>query len=126
MIARTRDPWRLASRWILVAVAVATAVYLLSGAADALDHISDAGCDQELFAQCIRIRQQLARVAIAVVAAGLALGSLRAVPLIMAGRLGRWRWCVLAAVVCALLVAIVDPVSHLGDQTQWLGSVLSR
>jgi hypothetical protein len=100
--------------------AVAAAGYLIYAAVGLFAHISDAGCDQ-LFSECIRRRQQLARGALGAWAAVVALAALRTVPLSIGGRAGRWQAMVAVAVISAVAFAALQPESHLDSRTGWLG-----
>jgi hypothetical protein len=106
---------------VLVAVAaVVAAGYLVYAAVRLLAHIGDAGCDQ-LFSECIRHRQQVARGALGTWAAVIALAALRTVPLSIGGRAGRWQAVVVVAVISAVAFAALEPESHLDSRTEWLG-----
>ena len=111
-----RRPWRL----LVAAAAVAVAGYLVYVAVGLFAHISDAGCDQ-LFSECIRRRQQVARGVLGTWAAVVALAALRTVPLSISGRAGRWQAVVAVAVISAVAFAALQPESHLDSRTEWLG-----
>lgn len=106
---------------VLAAVAaVAAAGYLIYAAVGLFAHVSDAGCDQ-LFSECIRRRQEVARGVLGTWAAVVAVAALRTVPLNIGGRAGRWPAVVAVAVITAVAFAALQPASHLDSRTGWLG-----
>ena len=116
MAAGTVIPTRFA--W--AAAALVAAAYLGYVAVGLFMHVTDAGCD-ELFSECIRLRQQYLRGALGCVAAASAVAALFAAFRLSTGRAGPWRAVITVAVLIALLFAAVQPETHLDNRTEWLG-----